>query len=110
MVVGVNGVGKTTTIGKLANQFKILSHIDASGLTDKPLTSVHIRRGDYLSKSDYHKVQPIEYYQKAVILSEKIKKSWNGHPNRLIITAENDFFTKMKKATDVVAEILKKYY
>jgi len=51
---------------KLANKFKILSHIDAWGLTGKPLTSIHIRRGDYLSKSDYHKVQPIEYYQKAM--------------------------------------------
>ena len=34
MVVGVNGVGKTTTIGKLANQFKNASYIVVLGAAD----------------------------------------------------------------------------
>ena len=34
--------------------------------------SIHVRRGDYLEKQDYHPVQPIEYYLKAMrILEEK---------------------------------------
>jgi len=33
---------------------------------DKPLTSVHIRRGDYLKFNDFHITCPIEYYNKAI--------------------------------------------
>jgi hypothetical protein len=33
---------------------------------------IHIRRGDYLTKSHYHYIQPIEYYEKALqIIKEK---------------------------------------
>lgn len=41
-------------------------------------------------------------------LNEKIKKSWEGHPQRIIITADIDFFAKMKKATLVIEAILNK--
>ena len=33
---------------------------------EKEFVSVHVRRGDYLIKSDYHTVLPNEYYQKAI--------------------------------------------
>ena len=58
---------------------------------------------------DYDTTNPIrtESFQEALSLNEKIKLSWNGHPRRHIITAENDFFSKMKKSTDFVAEILR---
>ena len=36
------------------------------GVTDKPITSVHIRRGDYLSNPDFHPVCELEYYTKAM--------------------------------------------
>jgi hypothetical protein len=36
------------------------------GLVDKPITSIHIRRGDYLKHPDFHPVCPIEYYNKAI--------------------------------------------
>jgi hypothetical protein len=32
---------------------------------------VHIRRGDYLKKANYHPIQPIEYYKKAVEIINK---------------------------------------
>lgn len=47
-----------------------------------------------------------ESFHEAYLLNDKVRSSWEGHPNRQIITAENDFFTKMKKATDIVANIL----
>ncbi len=58
---------------------------------------------------DYDTTNPIrtESFQEALSLNEKIKSSWNGHPHRHIITAENDFFSKMKKSTDLVIEILR---
>lgn len=33
--------------------------------------AIHVRRGDYLEKQQYHPVQPIEYYQKAMETAEK---------------------------------------
>ena len=35
-------------------------------MSDKPLVSVHIRRGDYLSKPDYHYNLPKEYYNRSI--------------------------------------------
>lgn len=63
---------------------------------------------DTATEMDYETTNPIrtESFHEAMLLNEKIKKSWEGHPNRQVITAQNDFFTKMKKATDIVANIL----
>lgn len=47
-----------------------------------------------------------ENFHEAKLLNEKIKKSWEGHPQRIIISAENDFVAKMKKATAVIDAIL----
>lgn len=33
---------------------------------DKPITSVSIRRGDYLTKSKYHNILPFDYYNQAI--------------------------------------------
>lgn len=35
-------------------------------MSNKPLVSVHIRRGDYLSKPDYHYNLPKEYYDRSI--------------------------------------------
>jgi nicotinamide riboside kinase len=63
---------------------------------------------DTAFENDYDTSNPIrtEDFHEALMLNEKIKKAWDGHPRRVILTAQSDFFTKMKKATDIVAEIL----
>lgn len=63
---------------------------------------------DTAFENDYDTSNPIrtEDFDEALMLNEKIKKAWEGHPRRVILTAQNDFFTKMRKATDIVAEIL----
>lgn len=63
---------------------------------------------DTAFENDYDTSNPIrtEDFHEALMLNDKIKKAWDGHPQRVILTAQNDFFTKMKKATDIVAEIL----
>ncbi|MES2803391.1 MAG: ATP-binding protein [Bdellovibrionota bacterium] len=60
--------------------------------------------GDYDTTNE---IRP-ESLHEALMLNDKVRSSWEGHPHRQIITAENDFFSKMKKATDIVAEILLK--
>ena len=44
----------------------IENYINHNKLTDKPITSVHIRRGDYLLFSNVHLVCTLEYYKKAI--------------------------------------------
>lgn len=63
---------------------------------------------DTATEIDYDTTNPIrtESFHEALLLNEKVRSSWNGHPRRQIITAENDFFGKMKKATDIVEDIL----
>jgi nicotinamide riboside kinase len=63
---------------------------------------------DTAFETDYDTSNPIrtEDFHEALMLNDKIKKAWDGHKQRIILTAQNDFFTKMRKATDIVAEIL----
>jgi predicted ATPase len=63
---------------------------------------------DTATEPDYDTTNEIrtEDFHEALMLNEKIKTSWNGHPQRIIISAEQDFFSKMKKATQVIAGIL----
>jgi nicotinamide riboside kinase len=63
---------------------------------------------DTAFENDYDTSNPIrtEDFHEALMLNDKIKKAWDGHPKRVILTAQSDFFTKMRKATDIVAEIL----
>lgn len=57
---------------EILNLFKIsdemLSEFKSSysDILDSESCSIHVRRGDYLSLTDHHPVQPIEYYKKAV--------------------------------------------
>lgn len=48
----------------------------------------------------------IENFHEALLLNDKIKKSWEGHPRRFIINASSDFITKMRKSTDIIRGIL----
>jgi predicted ATPase len=65
---------------------------------------------DTATEPDYDSSNPVrtEDFHEALLLNEKIKKSWEGHPQRVIISSENDFFSKMRKATQVIAAILEK--
>ena len=65
---------------------------------------------DTATEPDYDTTNPVrtEDFHEALLLNEKIKKSWEGHPQRVVITSETDFFSKMKKATSVIEAILQK--
>lgn len=65
---------------------------------------------DTATEPDYDTTNVIrtENFHEALLLNEKVKQSWHGHPKRIIITSESDFFTKMKKATQVISAILNK--
>jgi hypothetical protein len=50
----------------IENKTKIKDSFSWWGLQEKPITSVHIRRGDYLNNPDFHPTCTIEYYEKAI--------------------------------------------
>ena len=47
-----------------------------------------------------------ESFLEALALNEKIKQSWSVHPKRIVINSEQDFFSKMKRAMEVISAIL----
>lgn len=55
------------------NKKKIEDYFSNNNLIDKQITSVHVRRGDYLNFSDFHYVCPLEYYKNSI---EKIGDSY----------------------------------
>lgn len=63
---------------------------------------------DTATEPDYDTTNEIrtESFHEALLLNEKIKKSWEGHPQRIIISPDSDFFAKMKRATLVIEAIL----
>ncbi|AGH95216.1 ATP-binding protein [Pseudobdellovibrio exovorus] len=63
---------------------------------------------DTATEPDYDTSNEIrtESFHEALLLNDKIKQSWDGHPQRIILGAEQDFFSKMKRATLVIAAIL----
>lgn len=63
---------------------------------------------DTATEPDYDHSNEIrtETFQEALALNEKIKQSWAVHPKRVIINSEQDFFSKMNKATKVIEDIL----
>lgn len=63
---------------------------------------------DTAFETDYDTSNPIrtESFNDALLLNQKIKQSWEGHPSRIIIPAEGDFFSKLKKATEIIARML----
>lgn len=63
-------------------------------INDKPITSIHIRRGDYLNHPDFHPVCGIEYYEKAI--------SEIGDSYFVFISDDMDWVRKNFKGRDYV--------
>jgi predicted ATPase len=63
---------------------------------------------DTAAEPDYDAANEIrtETFLEALSLNEKIKKSWSVHPQRIVINSQQDFLSKMRKATLVIAAIL----
>ena len=63
---------------------------------------------DTASLDFYDTSNPIrtETFQEAWELNTRIKKAWEGHPRRLIISHSEDFITKMASALSVIKSIM----
>ena len=63
---------------------------------------------DTAREPDYDTTNEVrnETFHEALALNEKIKQSWSKHPQRIVINSEQDFFSKMRKATLVIEAIM----
>lgn len=56
---------------------------------------------------DHNNQVRTESFQEALDLNDRIKKAWEIHPRRIVINSQQDFFSKMRRATLVIDAILK---
>ena len=63
---------------------------------------------DTAMESDYDTTNMVrtESFYEALLLNDKIKNSWAAHRQRFVITASSDFFSKMKRSTQIIEGIL----
>lgn len=47
-----------------------------------------------------------ETFQEANVLNDKVKKAWDGHPRRVIITQNKDFLSKISTSLSVILAII----
>lgn len=64
---------------------------------------------DTAASENYDSSNPIrtETHNEALLLNEKIKLAWNGHPKRVIIGSDGDFLAKITKSIQVIKSIIK---
>lgn len=64
---------------------------------------------DTANSENYDLSNPIrtETHTEALLLNEKIKLAWNGHPRRVIISSNGDFLAKITKSIQVIKSIIK---
>ncbi len=64
---------------------------------------------DTAASENYDSSNPIrtETHVEALLLNEKIKLAWNGHPRRVVINSNGDFLAKITKSIQVIKSILK---
>lgn len=64
---------------------------------------------DTASNENYDLSNPIrtETHTEALLLNEKIKMAWNGHPRRITIASDGDFLAKIMKSIQVIKSIVK---
>lgn len=64
---------------------------------------------DTAASENYDLSNPIrtETHTEALLLNEKIKMAWNGHPRRITISSNGDFLVKIMKAIQVIKSIVK---
>lgn len=63
---------------------------------------------DTAARAFYDTTNPIrtESYSEAAKLNDRVRKSWHGHPRRLIVSQSEDFLSKMTLSLSVIRAIL----
>lgn len=66
---------------------------------------------DTADRAHFDRTNPIrtENHREAALLNRRVKKAWDGHPQRLVFENTHDFFDKIQRAKTAIQLILEGY-
>lgn len=101
MVVGVNGVGKTTTIGKLANQFKLTGKKVVLGAGDTFRAAAVAQLKIWGERNDVHVVEHGMNTDPASVAFDAVKYALDNNADVVIIDTAGRLHNKVNLMTEL---------
>lgn len=110
LIVGVNGVGKTTTIGKLANNYKKIGSKVIVGAADTFRAAANEQLDIWAKRADVDIIQSIKGADPSSIVFETIKKAVDDKYDVVLIDTAGRLHNKsnLMKELDKIRRVIKK--
>jgi fused signal recognition particle receptor len=110
LIVGVNGVGKTTTIGKLANNYKKIGKKVIVGAADTFRAAANEQLEIWAQRASVDIIQSSKGSDPSAVVFETIKKSIDGNYDIVLIDTAGRLHNKINLMTelDKIRRVIKK--
>jgi len=110
LIVGVNGVGKTTTIGKLANNYKIIGKKVIIGSADTFRAAANDQLEIWAKRADVDIIQSVKGTDPSSVVFETVKKSIDEDYDIVLIDTAGRLHNKtnLMNELDKIRRVIKK--
>ncbi len=110
LIVGVNGVGKTTTIGKLANNYKKIGKKVIVGAADTFRAAANEQLEIWAKRADVDIIQSIKGTDPSSVVFETVKKSIDDNYDIVLIDTAGRLHNKtnLMNELDKIRRVIKK--
>jgi fused signal recognition particle receptor len=110
LIVGVNGVGKTTTIGKLANNYKKIGKKVIVGAADTFRAAANEQLEIWAKRADVDIIQSIKGTDPSSVVFETVKKSIDENYDIVLIDTAGRLHNKtnLMNELDKISRVIKK--
>lgn len=110
LIVGVNGVGKTTTIGKLANNYKKIGKKVIVGAADTFRAAANEQLDIWAKRADVDIIQSTKGADPSAVVFETIKKSIDSNYDVVLIDTAGRLHNKshLMSELDKIRRVIKK--
>ncbi len=110
LIVGVNGVGKTTTIGKLANNYKKIGKKVIVGAADTFRAAANEQLDIWAKRADVDIIQSTKGTDPSAVVFETIKKSIDSNYDVVLIDTAGRLHNKshLMSELDKIRRVIKK--